>query len=79
MHQISTYMFSTVSIAPSFMESLTEVSHTPVPQTVFPHILEPLISDSLPIIKTLKIIEKQIHNLPSRETIPDCRAEHTNQ
>ena len=40
MHQISTHMYSTVSIAPSFVGSLTGISHTTrLPLMVFPHIL----------------------------------------
>ena len=59
------------------MESLTGFSQAPPPlQTTFPHILPQNLFFLLPtqyfFIRTLKKFEKQIHNLPSWETIPDC-------
>ena len=54
-HQISTPMYSTVSIAPQSMGSLTRISHPPPSNGLSPHfIIEPLISASLPTIPLLE-------------------------
>ena len=74
-HQIFTHLYLTVSIRPSYMESLTGFSQAPPPSNgVTPHFtinLSLLLPTQYFFIRTLKKIEKQIHNLLSRETIPN--------
>ena len=71
------HMYLTDYIVPSHMESLTahRIFTSPFPSgSISPHFtIEPLPFVAYPIffIKTIKTIEKQIHNLPSQETIPD--------
>ena len=79
MHQISSYMYSTVSTAPSFIGSLTGISHTPPSPCsppsngFFPHFtIEPLISASLLIIPSLKRESPTLlpHYLPTSPIVP---------
>ena len=78
MHHIFTHMYSTVSIALLYMEGLTGFLHVPLPEMTFPHIspqnLFVLLRTHYFFTRTFKIIQKQIHNLPSQETIPDRQA-----
>ena len=72
MHQIFTHMYS---IGPSYIESPIRFSEAPAPQTAFPQIsicnLFLLLPTQFFFIRTLKTIGKQIHILPSQQTILD--------
>ena len=66
-----THMYLTISIEPSlFSQALP-------PRAAFPYISPQSLFLLLPthcfFIRSLKKIEEQIHNLPSRETISDRR------
>ena len=73
MHQVFTHMHSAVSIAPSFMWILIGILHAPHLWQCFPTFYHSTSSRCLPtyysFIRTFKVIEEQIHNLPARETI----------
>ena len=62
------------------MESPTEFSQVPAPQMVLPRILLQKLFLLLPthyfFIRTLKKIENQIHNLPSRDPRPQNLLSH---
>ena len=62
-------MYSIVSIGPSHSESPTGFSQAHPPQTMSHYRNFSLLPKHFFFIRTLKTIEKQIHTLPSQETI----------